>query len=375
MGYFTSAVKVANRALQKVGASRITSLDTTVDTSKEADEVSACYDALREAELRRNVWRFSIRRAILRPVGTALPEWDATVTYVVGSLVTLDDVNYISLQAANLNQDPATITAYWSIFTGNTSQKVTFPAWAIGTTYGAARIVLGTDGILYLSLVAGNLAHNPVTDTGTYWQQYVGNEIASAYDADTTYNYGEIVFSTGQVAYLSVMGGNDNAPSTGTGWVTQTSATLAPIFIPWPAGTGPATQDGTRSVFVLPYGYLREAPQDPRAGDYSVLGFPSNLARTDWLLEGNYIISQDTGPLMLRFGANIAQVSLMDALFCEGLACRIAYEVCEPLTQSNTKLQQIGGEYKAFMGEARTVNGIEVGSTQPPLDDYIACRW
>jgi hypothetical protein len=40
MAYFTSAVKIANRALQKVGASRVTSLDTTVDTSKEADEVS-----------------------------------------------------------------------------------------------------------------------------------------------------------------------------------------------------------------------------------------------------------------------------------------------------------------------------------------------
>jgi hypothetical protein len=111
----------------------------------------------------------------------------------------------------------------------------------------------------------GNLAHDPTTDTGTYWQQYVGNEIASAYDSDTTYNYGEIVFSTAQVAYMSVMGGNDNAPTTGIGWVTQTGATLAPIFIPWPAGTGPATQDATRSLFVLPYGYLREAPQDPRS--------------------------------------------------------------------------------------------------------------
>jgi hypothetical protein len=374
MSFFTSSVKIANRGLQKVGATRITSLDTTVDTSKEADEVNACYDALREAELRRNVWRFSIRRVITRAVGTALPDWDSTVTYVVGSLVTYSNVNYIAILGTNLNQNPVTATTYWSEFTGNTSQKVTFPAWAIGTTYAAARIVTGIDGILYLSLVAGNLAHDPTTDTGTYWQQYVGNEVASAYDSGTTYNFGELVFSTAQVAYMSTMGGNDNAPSTGIGWVTQTSATLAPIFIPWPAGTGPATQDATRSVFVLPYGYLRQAPQDPRAGDSSVLGFPSNAARTDWLLEGNYIISQDPGPLMLRFAADIRQVSLMDALFCEGLACRIGYEVCEPLTQSNTKLQQIGGQYKNFMGDARTVNAIEVGSTQPSLDDYIATR-
>jgi hypothetical protein len=375
MTAFVTSLDIANQALQKVGATRITSLVTTVDTSKEADEVSFCYDKLRRAELRRNIWRFSIRRVILRAVGTTLPDWDAAVTYVVGSLVTLDDVNYISLQAANLNQDPATITAYWAIFTGNTSQKVTFAAWAIGTTYGAGRIVTGTDNLLYLSMAAGNLAHDPTTDTGTYWQLYFGSYVASAYDSDTTYNIGEIVFSTGQVAYYSNASGNDNAPSTGIGWTTLTSATLSPIVIPWPAGTGPATNQSTRNVFVLPYGFLREAPQDPRAGDSSVLGFPSNLARTDWLLEGGYLISGDVGPIMFRFAADVAQVPLMDDLFCEGLACRVAYQVCEPLTQSNTKLQQIGGEYKAFMGEARTVNGIEVGSTQPPLDDYIAVRW
>ncbi len=77
---------------------------------------------------------------------------------------------------------------------------------------------------------------------------------------------------------------------------------------------------------------------------------------------------------MFRFAANISQVPLMDSMFCEGLACRVAYAVCETLTNSNVKLQAIGGAYKAFMGEARLANGIEVGSTQPPLDDFLACR-
>lgn len=371
MSAFATKVDIGNRALQKVGANRITAF---TNTTKAAQEVAACYDMLREAELRRNVWRFSIRRAILRAIGSALPDWDSAVTYVVGSLVTYNDVNYISIHVTNLNQNPATAGTYWSIFTGNTSQKLTFPAWAIGTTYAAGLIVKGSDNILYLSMAGTNLAHDPTTDTGTWWQQYVGPDIASAYDSDTTYQVGEIVFSTGQVAYYSTENGNDNSPSSGTGWATLTGATLAPIVIPWPAGAGPFTDQNSRNVFPLPYGYLREAPRDPRAGDYSVLGYPSNLVRTDWVFEGGYIISSDPGPIMFRFGANISQVSLMDAQFCEGLACRIAYEICETLTNSNTKLQAIGGQYRALMGEARTINGIETGSNQPPLDDFLACR-
>ncbi len=371
MAGFSTSVDIINRGIQRLGGDRISTL---LDTSKEAVESAACYDKVRRAELRRNVWRFSIRRVILRAVGTALPDWDAAVTYAVGSLVTLDDVNYISLQAANMNQDPATITAYWAIFTGNTSQKVTFPAWVNVTAYTAGIIIKGSDNQLYLAMAAGT-GHDPTTDDGTYWQLYFGPYVASAYDSGTTYNIGEIVFDTAQVAYYSTEPGNDNAPSTGIGWTTLTGATMAPIVIPWPAGTGPATNLQSRNVFVLPYGFLREAPQDPRAGDVSFLGYPSNLVRTDWLLEGGYLISADPGPIMYRFAADITQVTLMDDLFCEMLGNRIAYELCETLTNSNTKLTAIGQEYTAFRSQAAIVNGIETGTTQPPLDDYIACRF
>ena len=64
----------------------------------------------------------------------------------------------------------------------------------------------------------------------------------------------------------------------------------------------------------------------------------------------------------------------MDPMFCEGLGARIALEIAEDLTQSDAKLQAIGAMYKEFMTEARVVNGIETGATEPPLDDWIACR-
>jgi hypothetical protein len=63
-----------------------------------------------------------------------------------------------------------------------------------------------------------------------------------------------------------------------------------------------------------------------------------------------------------------------DPMFVEGFGSRIALETCEPITQSTEKLKAIAGEYKTFMGEARTVNAIEQGPTEPPEDDYITCR-
>jgi hypothetical protein len=78
--------------------------------------------------------------------------------------------------------------------------------------------------------------------------------------------------------------------------------------------------------------------------------------------------------ILLRFIADITDVRCMDDMFCEGLAARIALEICEPITQDLGKAQKCAAEYNRIMGEARIVNAIESGSDQPPEDDYISCR-
>jgi hypothetical protein len=57
--------------------------------------------------------------------------------------------------------------------------------------------------------------------------------------------------------------------------------------------------------------------------------------------------------IVLRFAADIQDVTLMDPMFCEGLGARIGLEICEPLTQSDSKLSTISQIYKTFMSEAR----------------------
>lgn len=64
-----SQVDIANRALSKLGESRIISFD---DDSKPAREISAAYEYVRDAEFRAHRWHFTKKRIML-PALTSTP--------------------------------------------------------------------------------------------------------------------------------------------------------------------------------------------------------------------------------------------------------------------------------------------------------------
>lgn len=63
----TSTVSIANLALQKLGEPPIVSL---TENSAGARAMHACYEAMRDRELRANLWKFAKRRATLAPHAT-----------------------------------------------------------------------------------------------------------------------------------------------------------------------------------------------------------------------------------------------------------------------------------------------------------------
>jgi hypothetical protein len=209
------------------------------------------------------------------------------------------------------------------------------------------------------------------------------------WDATVTYSAGDTVTRTA-VVYQSTVDLNLNNTPTGVApWLViagtqpdrrqgqnwlrlNCTAVSKPVI--YPLGTGPGYQSTSRNVFMLPFGYLRRAPQDPKGGRNSFLGGPGGNWSDDWDVQDQYIITNSDPVIVLRFVADISDVTKMDSMFCEGLACRIAFEVCEPLTQSGTKLGNIAQSYDKFMGEARVVNGIETGPTEAPEDDFITVR-
>ena len=63
-----SQVRVANLALQKLGAGEIVSMD---EDTRERRAITRCYSILRDRELRAHNWNFSIKRKVLAPSSVA----------------------------------------------------------------------------------------------------------------------------------------------------------------------------------------------------------------------------------------------------------------------------------------------------------------
>lgn len=330
MSSFRSVVDIAHRTCQHVGVRRIASF---TENTKAASTIAACYDNLREAEMRRNVWRFTIRKAALRPV-------DLTTTTIA----------------------PA--------------------AFNVATTYALGAVVL-SGGQIWESRASGNVGFTPGPDV-SQWELYCGplsvrlfvlNSGATA--SDVAYYSGELVRGNGTsdttTVYRSLVSNNSDIPPTAN-WVSLGTIST-PLNILYPVGAGPSNNSDTRNVYLLPGAYLREAPQDPKNGNISYLGAPSGSQPDDWEFSDQVIVSATTSLIVFRFAASVTTVSSFDPMFCEGLGARIGLEVCEDLTQSSEKMQMIGAAYKTFMSEARQVNGIEQGAVQAPEDDYIVCRF
>jgi len=291
-------------------------------------------------------------------------DWSVATAYTINNIVNYSGTLYIA-SGSSAGLIPPANTGSWTAISGgvayqslidlNVDQEPDLaPAlWASGTTYAAGNKVGGSDGNIYSSVGNGNLGNDPVTDGGVHWTN------TGVLNPWTTV----FVSGTGSLNWRQI--GGAAFPS---------GVTVTPLNIIYPIGTGPAWQDTTRNVFRLPAGFLRKAPQDPKAGSMSWLGAPSGLQYDDWNIEGRYLTSAENSIILLRFVADTVDVATFDDMFCEGLAARIATAIGPTLTQSEAKMQTMASEYQRFMSEARQVNAIEIGAIEPPLDDYITAR-
>lgn len=96
--------------------------------------------------------------------------------------------------------------------------------------------------------------------------------------------------------------------------------------------------------------------------------------RTDWRIEGIYIVTADASPLDIRYVARIEDPNLYDDLFAEALACRLALETCEQITGSTSKKESIKDDYKEAIAEAKRIGAIEKEAQTFPDDDWLNSR-
>lgn len=385
----TTQLQIFQRVCQKVGAERVQAIP---EDSKQYGEIAACYDLIRRAELRRNVWEFGIRVTALRPVGFTSKKltfgtWVVGTTYAQFDIVLdpADNQIYFSKGAANTGNIPSASPTLWTLYFGPNVATEFITTWGSTFTYSQDDHTIGSDGNSYISLAGANINHNPVGDGGIHWAPDSSNYAAKT---DVTFFSGELVH-IGTTVYLSLANNNGQGtvntvpqnqlqglPPPSVTWLALTTQpAIAPIVFNYPPGAGPSQSFDTKNIYFLPVGFLRDAPQDPKAGGALYLGAPDGSTFNDWNYAADYFTSIDNGVIAFRFMADIQEVAQFDPMFIEGFVCRMGIEVAEPLTQSTAKIQGLGNQYKIFMSEARLLNAILDGPIYPPEDSYITTRF
>ena len=118
------------------------------------------------------------------------------------------------------------------------------------------------------------------------------------------------------------------------------------------------------AAFVLPTDYLR-------------ILFPPRT-HIDWVIENigpeKAIITNDAGPLTIRYISRVSDTTLFDDNFTEMLACKMAMFMAEQITQSNSKIANISAQYNEARKIARKMNAFEKIPFGGPEDSWITAR-
>lgn len=130
---------------------------------------------------------------------------------------------------------------------------------------------------------------------------------------------------------------------------------------------------GYKYQYALPPDFLRMDMVDDRYPS-AVMDNYIDAEYLDWTVEGNLILTDIDAPLKLRYISRVEEPNSWDSNFREALASRIAMEICEDLTQSDTKKAAAQNDYKRAITQAIRIGSIEKPSVVPPDNQWIISR-
>jgi len=148
----------------------------------------------------------------------------------------------------------------------------------------------------------------------------------------------------------------------------KSRATLAPD------ATAPSTESGFSYAFPLPTDYLRLLSPN-ESNNISRDGGRNDV---DWKIERHQgrrcILTNDGATLDIAYVARVEDPAQFDACFVEALACRLAWQTCERVTQSNSKKTDAAAEYKEAIREAKRLNAVENVPIESPTDTWLTVQ-
>ena len=94
----------------------------------------------------------------------------------------------------------------------------------------------------------------------------------------------------------------------------------------------------------------------------------------EFCIEGRKILTNLGAPLNVQYVTRVTDPTLFSAPFYRALGCRLAVDLCESLTQSDTKQTKADGKYKESIREAVRANAIELPPEHLADDEWITSR-
>jgi len=122
---------------------------------------------------------------------------------------------------------------------------------------------------------------------------------------------------------------------------------------------------GYAKRYAIPTDSLRILPTNGTNGD---------PLQDDWQIEGRFILTDDTSPINLIYIKRVTDENVFDVLFIELLTARIARDIAEKVTQSNTKKDEATAHYIGMQKEARRINAFERPPQDTPEDSWVVAR-
>lgn len=126
------------------------------------------------------------------------------------------------------------------------------------------------------------------------------------------------------------------------------------------AAESPAPTWGKANSYAVPSDFIRLAPD-----------YPEDLRHKDWEIENGKIVTDETAPLYIRYVSKVTDPNVMTPLFRELLATKMAFELCEVITQSNTKKRELREDMRELLQEARRANAFLSIPAVPPDDEWL----
>ena len=129
---------------------------------------------------------------------------------------------------------------------------------------------------------------------------------------------------------------------------------------------------GSGHVYTMPSDCLRILEAGP--WPIPVLADYIPASCQSWTIEGGNIITSQTPPLGLLYLKRITDAAFYPPVFAEALACKLAIEMAEELTGSNSKREIAWKEYEAALLRAKRWGAIQLPPQNIQDDTWVLAR-